>query len=593
MNTTRIIAPVLAFFFVAAPVLRAQPAAPAEAPTASAVKPAADLCKGVVDPYDPVSERARFFKAAGVDNELSAAEFTTARGAPDSFVRPFDKWTALLAFDKNTNQTLDWFEADAYRRNVRQRMLDAFDTNKNGSLQGDERTAANKALAGGKIPATKTDTPPRSRSPYARGTHPNLPPAPPSPYWRPDRNTYTELRKKLDTDGDGRLTREQWREYSKALREMRTKWQLEQYDANNDGTLDEKEREAQRAKYREYSAAMARRSELYSWDKNRNGKLDPEEKAALLEYKERVRKQAAEGRARYEAMVKKHDADGDGKLNTEERKAYYEDYRQQAELRRWDTDKDGQLSEAEAAARDKQKAEWKRRADAYRKNYLAKWDKDGDGKVSREESQARYKEYRRKRLERWDADGDGELSAEENKAMYAATRARYAKERSLMDANGDGQLTTEEYREYYKKRTEKYDTNDDGYLDSDEREKLYDDLDKMPEPKNVPTRTYMRRSAAAGGAAAPLVVPLGGGGTARLVPMGGGGNVRRISLPGGGNVRIRPMGGGGAVGPGTPVGPGENVRVLPDGTTVRTLVRPAGQGQAIIIQPGGAEGGHD
>ena len=99
---------------------------PATRPAEAKAAPV-DICTGVVDPYTPISQRTAFFKAAGPDSEIDAKEFTAdwnkarteARAKPppfSTFARRFDRWTSLLAFDKNRNKTLDWFEADAYRR---------------------------------------------------------------------------------------------------------------------------------------------------------------------------------------------------------------------------------------------------------------------------------------------------------------------------------------------------------------------------------------------------------------------------------------------------------------------------------------------
>ncbi|HUS91106.1 MAG TPA: hypothetical protein VM695_04610 [Phycisphaerae bacterium] len=117
-----------------------------------AAKPVEDLAKGPVDPYESVQERSRFFKVAGVDNELDKKEFEAARGKPDSFVRSFDRWEGLLPYDKNSNATIDWFEAEAYRKAVRERVLKAFDANKDGKLAEDEREKVNRLLASGRLP---------------------------------------------------------------------------------------------------------------------------------------------------------------------------------------------------------------------------------------------------------------------------------------------------------------------------------------------------------------------------------------------------------------------------------------------------------
>ena len=85
----------------------------------SAQQASTDIVKDAIEPYIPGRERARFLRAAGADTELSASEFEAVGAAADSFVRKFDKWAALAQFDRNTNTSIDWFEADAYRRALR------------------------------------------------------------------------------------------------------------------------------------------------------------------------------------------------------------------------------------------------------------------------------------------------------------------------------------------------------------------------------------------------------------------------------------------------------------------------------------------
>ena len=84
----------------------------------SADGPVADVIKDAIDPYVPGKERARFLKAAGVDTELDADEFKTNAAQKDSFVRKYDKWSAILAFDKNNDKNIDWFEANSYRKGI-------------------------------------------------------------------------------------------------------------------------------------------------------------------------------------------------------------------------------------------------------------------------------------------------------------------------------------------------------------------------------------------------------------------------------------------------------------------------------------------
>ena len=93
-----------------------------------------DILTDAVDPLVPGTERGRFLKAAGVDNELDEAEFKENAGKEGSFIRAFDSWGTLTGFDRNRNNTLDWFEADEYRRAVRTAVVAAYDKDKDGKI---------------------------------------------------------------------------------------------------------------------------------------------------------------------------------------------------------------------------------------------------------------------------------------------------------------------------------------------------------------------------------------------------------------------------------------------------------------------------
>jgi Ca2+-binding EF-hand superfamily protein len=86
-------------------------------------------------------------------------------------------------------------------------------------------------------------------------------------------------------------------------------------------------------------------------------------------------------------MFEKFDADKDGKLSDDERKAMREAMKAQAEerkakmLEKYDADKDGELSDTEKEA---MKADMQAR----HKALLEKYDADKDGKLSREEVKA-------------------------------------------------------------------------------------------------------------------------------------------------------------------------------------------------------------
>ncbi|MBL7134001.1 MAG: hypothetical protein ISS78_07885 [Phycisphaerae bacterium] len=421
---------------------------------------AEDVCKGCVAPYNPAAERVKFFKAAGVDNELDATEFETDKARKGAgFVRAFDTWRAMLAFDKNTNKTIDWFEADAYRRDLRTRVLTAYDTNEDKHLKGKEREAANAALAAGRVPGGGGQTGGR----YSQG-------------WQ--MNEQTRLRM-FDKDKDGKLgveekaaadkwqadaakRREEWAERSARYRQLNEEL-VKKHDANGNGRIDADEREAYYAEYRERAkiiqwdkdndgklsdaerqametqqAEWKKRSEearwkytLQRWDADKDGKMSAEETAAKEAQEAEWKQRAEQYRREQEELRKQHDADGDGQLNADERKAYYDAIRAKWELRQWDKNKDGKLDEAETKARDDQRAAQRRRSEEYRRKWeLQRWDKNKDGELdeaeikARDDQQAeqrrRSEEYRRKlELRRWDKNKDGELDDAERKTMEA------------------------------------------------------------------------------------------------------------------------------------------------------------------------------
>ena len=146
-----------------------------------AAKPATDLCKDAVDPYEWIGQKTRFFAAAGPDNELTEKEFRADKEKADGFTRSFDKWRAISFFDEDGNRSIDWLEADAYRWELRQKVLAAYDADKDGKLTGDERIAANKGLGKGKIAAARTTD-------RARGSWPG----------------HGDTIRRYDKDGDGR-----------------------------------------------------------------------------------------------------------------------------------------------------------------------------------------------------------------------------------------------------------------------------------------------------------------------------------------------------------------------------------------------------
>jgi Ca2+-binding EF-hand superfamily protein len=402
--------------------------------TVAPAKPAVDLAKGAVDPYDRIGERARFFRAAGVDNELDAKEFAAAQKIKDSFVRSFDRWEWIRRHDKDNNGTIDWFEADAYRRGLRDRVLKAFDTDKDGKLKGAERDKANTALASGRVPGEPASAG-RGAS-AATGARRWVSTGGAGQvgaggsvqrsaggwgYTRP------EDLKAHDTDGDGELSNDERQAMYKARQEQ---WRVTQHDKDKDGKLNDAEREAMEAE-------KARRAEQ------------------IRKYREQAEQQRKEQLATY-------DTDGDGQLSNDERQAMYKAMREQWMVKRHDKDKDGKLDDAEREAMEAEQARWAEQAKKYReqaeqrrKEQLATYDADGDGKLSGAERQVMFKAMR----EQWQ---------ERSKVM----RERSEQMRKDADADGDGQTSGGEWRDFWQKTRKKYDADADGQLDATERQKM-------------------------------------------------------------------------------------------------------------------------
>jgi Ca2+-binding EF-hand superfamily protein len=308
------------------------------APKTDEKAPAAKKAPAKKPAYDPVAEKAKFFKIAGKDTEVDAKEFAAALAKVgdkgEGFVRKTDRWSSLLRYDKNNNKKIDWFEADAFRKQARTGRRDS-------GRRGREMD-----------PATI---------------------------------------KKYDKNGDGQLTGDE-RSAARSARfeEMRKEF-LKENDADGDGKLSDEER---RAGFRKRMESMRRRWAERRYDKDGDGKLNDEEKAAM-EKGEAAR--AAERKKRTEEYIKKYDKNGDGKVEGDERRAVGEDMRRRWTERRYDKDRDGKLSDEEKAAMEKgeaaRAAERKKRTEEYIKRY----DKNGDGKVDDKERPQRRGFWGRRR----------------------------------------------------------------------------------------------------------------------------------------------------------------------------------------------------
>jgi hypothetical protein len=256
--------------------------------TAQPAEPKADWARGAVDPLHLGAQRTRFLLAAGVDSELSREEFEADAKNAEAFVRPFDRWEDLIRFDRNSNGTIDWFEAAMYREDVRARVLAAFDGDGNGRLTGAERQAANAALATGRVPGS------RGAGPAAGETAP--------PGNGPARPSLDEAQRR-------RLAEE-----SRARFEQMS---IRRFDRNRDGRLDASERvEMERvAEDHRRQAEERRREFLARYDTDGDGQLSESEmRAARQDFVRRAEERRRQILARY-------DSDGDGVLSEQERDA--------------------------------------------------------------------------------------------------------------------------------------------------------------------------------------------------------------------------------------------------------------------------------
>jgi Ca2+-binding EF-hand superfamily protein len=335
----------------------------------------ADPARGCVDPYNPGDERSRFLFAAGVDNELSAEEFQADQAKGNNFARKFDNWQVMLKYDRNKNTRISWLEADAYRLALAKEALAAFDADGNRRLAGEERKKLIALLSAGKLPGkfgqVEKDKP-------AAGAGNRAGPAADETGRARSREEFT---RKYDTDGDGRLSREERRKAFEDVRRRREQQQLETYDTDGDGQLSEAERQAQRDDRRKRFRERIRRMLTRKHDANKDGVLDETESANMQAEMERMEQRiqrAREARARRQReRVERFDADGDGELSDQERQTMRETIRAEAR-KAWET--------------------FSSRADA-----------DGDGKTSRRER----RDYFRNLVETYDADDSGRLDEEE------------------------------------------------------------------------------------------------------------------------------------------------------------------------------------
>ena len=352
----------------------------------------ADVCHGPIDPFIPGRERIRFLAAAGTDNELTAGEFEAARAGGEPFPRTFDAWGRLDPFDKNESGTIDWFEAKAYREDLRRRVLVVYDADKDGRLTGRERDKANMALVAGDL-----------RAILAVGA--TTRPAEDSSR-RVDRRGRDRPRRDRRGGHGGRELLE--REFIRLVK---------RYDKDGDGMLSDTELGEARRDARDEMLHRREEMRLRHFDENDDGELNEEEMQAVRAFEKRL---AGVGDLMRKRML---DADGDGEVTDEERKT-------------------GMQQLAAVGMK-------------MRKVFEDISDLDGDGEVTgveqlvmRRRMQAGTQRMIETFVERADGDGDGRLNAPERDVVLRDFRDEFERRYAAHDADEDGRLTPDELVEF-------------------------------------------------------------------------------------------------------------------------------------------------
>jgi len=366
-----------------------------------AAKPAKDHCHSAVDPYIPATEKSNFFKAAGKDSELSEEEFEANRKLKSgAFVRKFDSFQEMKLHDRDKNKTLDWMEAETYRQNIRRRMLHAFDKDKNGKLQGDERKAANLALEKGKIPGG-----PKKKGLVKRvltGKH-----------YDDDAGMLV----RFDTSGDGLLSEEEMKAAYKKLAEEERARIIKEFDTDGDGKLSDEEKQAMREERGGVWKANAEKWVLQHFDADGDGEIGEAEKAELEAFGKKV------GEIGKSMFMRVADLDGDGEVSEEEKTKLKQEFmvtglRLAMKANKWvDLNGDGDISSRERKKFNKKMAQashswftaFANQYDADKNDKLDKGERDNLVKGMQEEVDRRYKEG--------DTDGDGRIGGSEAEAM--------------------------------------------------------------------------------------------------------------------------------------------------------------------------------
>ncbi len=257
---------------------------------------------------------------------IQSEEFQSSRPASGSFQDRFDAPPADAPFEFGPREgRRDSQRGDRGRRGgpeMRERLLEQFDADEDGVLSDAERDAARAAFEA------------RKAEHIAR------------------------MIEKFDADGDGALNAEELAQAEQAKQRFerakdrkgqrgkrghdRLRGELrERFDANEDGQLDEAEREAARA-FMEEKKAERKAQFIEQWDADGDGQISEAEKQAA---KDARRAQMEERKAQ---IVAEFDADGDGELTGDERRAAHQAMRARHSLRRaLDPNRDGVTDQQE------------------------------------------------------------------------------------------------------------------------------------------------------------------------------------------------------------------------------------------------------
>jgi Ca2+-binding EF-hand superfamily protein len=338
-----------------------------------------------------------------VDNELDAAEFAADKDRKDGFVQPYDRWESLLRFDKNGDKRIGWFDADAYRQELRRKLLAAFAADKDGKLTDAERDRANRALATG---WNGDEDLPR----WARRTgdlDPNA--AGPEGLLARRLNARDILRR---YGKDGNVSEEERQAVFRKFEQDQRQEMLTKYDKNGDGVLDDEERAAMRADQRKQGQPwqqMAEKLAARLFEADSEGKLTEKGKAEAKEFQKQVQDLGKE----YDLRM--NDLDGDGTVSPEERKQMAGEWRKQAlrliglGLKYMDTDGTGVITaEKRQAFADRLQKGVEKWADGFIKKYHP-----GEGSLTETERAALLKGLREEidgRVKKWDPEGNGRIT---------------------------------------------------------------------------------------------------------------------------------------------------------------------------------------